>query len=184
MKGFLNDSFFRDSLGLRRVPSAEILRQRFQRLAMESSLFDRLPACSVALWKKAGMRPEYTAHGEKRWVRMDVDVTVFDNADTKKEGAGFTYNKRFGFAPIFAQLGGGWMVNTELRPGSAHSCAEGTEAFFLSSVDRAHAMVEEVPVLVLADSGFDSLSLIRGLYEKDRPDFVIKHNLHKQTKEP
>ncbi|MFP4036139.1 MAG: hypothetical protein ACLFUE_01320 [Desulfobacteraceae bacterium] len=57
VKGFLNDSFFRDSLGLKRVPSAEILRQHFQSMAMESPLFDRLPECSIALWKKAGMRP-------------------------------------------------------------------------------------------------------------------------------
>jgi len=114
---------------------------------------------------------------------MDVDVTVFDNADTKKEGAGFTYNKRFGFAPIFAHLDGGWIVGAQLRPGSAHSCSEGTEGFFLSSVDRAHAMVEEVPVLVVADSGFDSQPLIRGLHEKDRTDFVIKHNLRKESKE-
>lgn len=183
VKGFLNDSFFRDSLSLRRVPSAEILRQRFQSLAMKGPLFDRMPECSVTLWKKAGMTPEYMDYGEKRWVRMDVDVAVFDNADTKKEGAAFTYNKRFGFAPIFAHLGGGWMVNAQLRPGSAHSCTEGTEAFFLSSVDRAHAMVEEVPILVVADSGFDSQAVIRELCEKDRTDFVIKHNLRKEPKE-
>ena len=36
---------------------------------------------------------------------MDADVAIFDNADTKKEGASFTYNNRFGFAPIFAHLG-------------------------------------------------------------------------------
>jgi hypothetical protein len=56
---------------------------------------------------------------------MDVDITIFDNADSNKEGAGFTYNNQYGFSPAFAHLGGGWMVGAQLRPGSAHSCTEG-----------------------------------------------------------
>jgi hypothetical protein len=35
----------------------------------------------------------------------------------------------------------------------------------------------------VADSGFDSQELIHGLHEKKRTDFVIKHNLRKETKE-
>jgi hypothetical protein len=183
VKAFRDDAFFLEALELRRVPSAEILRQRFQGLALAGSLFDHLPECSAQLWEKAGMEPEYLVFGDQRWVRMDVDVAVFDNADTKKEGASFTYNNRFGFAPIFAHLGGGWMVGAQLRPGSAHSLAEGTIGFFLESVDRALAMVQEAPIVVVADSGFDSRELIHGLHEKKRTDFVIKHNLRKETKE-
>ncbi len=112
---------------------------------------------------------------------MDVDMSIFDNADTKKEGASFTYNKRFGFAPIFAHLGGGWMVGAQLRPGSAHSYAEGTLDFITHSVDAAHAMVEAAPIVLVADSGFDSQELIRGLHGKERTDFVIKHNLRKES---
>ena len=183
VKAFRQDAFFRDSLGLKRVPSAEILRQRFQSMALEGRLFERLPECSVKLWKKTEMVPEVIESGKQRWVRMDADVTIFDNADSNKEGAGFTYNNRYGFAPAFAHLAGGWMLGAQLRPGSAHSCTEGTESFIMDCVDTAQAMIEETPILVVADSGFDSRDLIRALDRKDRTDFVIKHNLRRESKE-
>jgi hypothetical protein len=149
------DDFFATSLGLGRMPSAEIPRQRFQRIALETDLDAQLPRCSVELWKKAGMQPEIielTRDDKKEhWVRLDIDVSIFDNSDAKKEGASATHDKRFGFAPIFAHLGGGWMVNAQLRPGSSHSSCEGTDEFVLASLGYAKSMVD-MDVLVVADS--------------------------------
>jgi hypothetical protein len=113
---------------------------------------------------------------------MDIDTVIFDNADTKKEGAEFTYNNQFGFHPIFAHLGGGWMVNAKLRPGSAHSCAPGTREFISQSLDYGRSLVNE-PLLVVADSGFDSQELIKDLIQADKTDFVLKHNLRRESKE-
>lgn len=80
------------------------------------------------------MSPDYLTFDGLRWVRIGIYVTIFDNADTKKERAAFAYNHRFGFVPIFAHLGGGWMVGAQLSTGSAHSMSEGTDAFFLQNV--------------------------------------------------
>ena len=182
VKEYREDEFFRTALGISRTPSAEILRQRFQALSLHTDLMEHLPACSLRLWQKMGMKPEYIQHDDRSWVRMDIDTVIFDNADTQKEGAEFTYTNQFGFHPIFAHLGGGWMVNTELRPGSAHSCAPGTREFISQSLDHGRAMVEE-PLLVVADSGFDSQELIADLDQADNTDFVIKHNLRRESKE-
>lgn len=186
VREYYGDDFFATSLGLGRVPSAEILRQRFQRIALETDLNAQLPRCSVELWKKTGMQPEIielTRVGKKEhWVRLDVDVSIFDNSDTKKEGASATYDKRFGFAPIFAHLGGGWMVNAQLRPGSSHSSCEGTDEFVLASLGYAKSMVD-MNVLVVADSRFDSRNRLETLCAQSRTGFIIKHNLRREPVE-
>jgi hypothetical protein len=49
-------------------------------------------------------------------VALDVDVSPFDNSNTKKEGVSWTYKKVDGYAPIFAYLGEeGYLVHCELR---------------------------------------------------------------------
>lgn len=183
VREYYGDDFFATSLGLGRIPSAEILRQRFQRIAQKTDLAAYLPQCSVELWKKAGMKPESiemtTGATKERWVRLDVDASIFDNSDTKKEGASATYDKKFGFAPIFAHLGGGWMVNTALRTGSSHSSCEGTDEFILESLGYARAMVDS-KILVVADSGFDSKGRMETLCAQSHTGFIIKHNLRKE----
>lgn len=184
VREYYGDDFFATSLGLGRVPSAEILRQRFQRIALETDLDAQLPRCSVELWKKTGMQPELIEmtrddNKKEHWVRLDIDVSIFDNADTEKEGASATYDKRFGFAPIFAHLGGGWMVNGKLRPGSSHSSCEGTDEFILESLGYAKSMVD-ANILVVADSGFDSKDRLETLCTQSRTGFIIKHNLRRE----
>lgn len=70
-----------------------------------------MPGCSVNLYKKSGMQPETLQAGDQEMVRLDIDVSIIDNSDTKKEGAEYTYDNRFGFAPIFAHFGDVWLVN-------------------------------------------------------------------------
>lgn len=186
VREYSDNDFFATSLGLRRIPSSEILRQRFQSIALKSDIEAHLPQCSVELWNRAGMRPEYieiTDKDTKRtWVRLDIDVSIFDNGDTKKEGASPTYDKRFGFAPIFSHLGGGWLVNAKLRPGSSHSSCAGTDEFILESVGYARGMVRE-PILAIADSGFDSQERVCVLMDQPNTDFIIKHNLRRESVE-
>ena len=183
VREYYGDDFFATSLGLGRVPSAEIMRQRFERIALKTDLGEYLPQCSVELWKKAGMKPEIIETrvdgAKEHWARLDVDVSIFDNADTKKEGASVTYDKGFGFAPIFAHLGGGWMVNAALRTGSSHSSCEGTDEFILESLGYAKSMVK-TNILVVADSGFDSKERLETLCAQSRTGFIIKHNLRRE----
>ena len=175
VKGYQDDSFFMASLGLNRVPSAEILRQRFQQLSLETELENRLQECSVALWQQTDMKPEYIVFGDHRWVRLDIDTVIYDNDDTKKEGASFAYNNQFGFNPLFAHLGGGWMLNVKLRPGNAHCLAGETREFIHESLEYGKSMVQD-PLVLVADSGFDSQDVIRDLVRTEGTDLIIKHN--------
>ena len=83
----MDDDFFQYALDLSKVPSAEIMRQRFKSLALEGGLASYLPECSVELFNKSGMQPETVQVGEQKMVRLDIDVSIMDNSDTKKEGA-------------------------------------------------------------------------------------------------
>jgi len=183
IREYQDDQFFKAALRLDRGVSAETLRQRFEFLALNTELARELPKCSVFLWKNTGMTPEIIEIGDRKWVRIDIDTTIFDNKDTKKEKAEYTYNNKFGFAPIFAYLGGGWMVNAALRPGNAHSYTEGTLEFIKESLDYAEEMIEAIRLLSVLDSGFDSQDLIRTLYFRKNNDFIIKHNLRKGSSE-
>ena len=52
------------------------------------------------------------------WMALDIDVSVFDNSDTQKQGVSWTYKKVGGFAPIFAYLGQEvYLLNGQLREG-------------------------------------------------------------------
>ncbi|MFA1822147.1 hypothetical protein ACDX78_18515 [Virgibacillus oceani] len=52
---------------------------------------------------------------------LDVDVSPFDNSNTKKDGVSRTYKKFDGNSTIFAYLGKeGFGVNVELRDGRTH----------------------------------------------------------------
>ena len=181
IREFAKDAFFQQSLGIDRIPSAETFRQRFGYMSACAGFEERIQQCSIALGQKMGVKPEQTRIDDQPWVRLDLDVTVLDNSDTKKEGTGFTYDGRYGFAPIFAHLGGGWMVNAKLRPGSAHTFAAGTMDFIKQSLDCTDQLIDD-PVLLVADSGFDSRELIKLLVNRNNTGFIIKHNLRKESK--
>ena len=176
----MDDDFFKYGLDVSKVPSAEIMRQRFKSLALEGNLARHLPGCSVNLYKKSGMQPETVRAGDQEMVRLDVDVSIMDNSDTKKEGAEYTYDNRFGFAPIFAHFGNGWLVNLELRPGNVHSAGPGTRDFLDDSLEYGQRMVSEYPLLTIMDSGFDSAELIKTLHARKGTEFIIKHNLRRE----
>jgi hypothetical protein len=111
IKEFTGDDFLQACLDLNRTPSAEILRQRFKKLSLHTKFASKLPVCFINLWHSMGMQPEYIQREENRWVRMDINAVIFDNSDTQKGGAEYTYTNKFGFIPLFTHLGGGWMVN-------------------------------------------------------------------------
>jgi hypothetical protein len=157
------------------------MRQRFKSLALEGNLARHLPGCSVNLYKKSGMQPEIVRAGDQEMVRLDIDVSIMDNSDTKKEGAEYTYDNRFGFAPIFAHFGGGWLVNLELRPGNVHSSGPGTGDFIKASLEYGQRMVKDAPLLTIMDSGFDSAELMGIMHRRQGSEFIIKHNLRRES---
>lgn len=183
---FRKDRFFREALGISKVPSAGWLRQRLDAVGGEL----REPACesSVRLIERA--QAPITAHGG--FVRLDFDTFTMDNSGTKKEEVSRTYQGFDGYTPIAAYLGNeGWCIGLELRPGSQHS-AFGTQSFLERVFPRVERLVSrDDKVLSVFDSGFDSACLLFAHDdERDRYratgrsfDWIVKWNPRKRKKE-
>jgi hypothetical protein len=189
VRHFREDSFFTATIGTHRVPSPECLRLRFEQLSRFKQMAASLINWSLRWWKKVKMKPQLThiAGVPGTWVRLDVDVTLFDNSDTQKEGVGRTYAGVEGYAPVFAHLGGGWLVNAELRPGEVHSHHDGTPEFIHNTLGLARKMVPGPSrLLCVLDCGFESKEVLRRLASQEREprlDFIVKHNLRRESLE-
>lgn len=164
--------FYCDILGIGRIPSEEMLRQRMDFIG--ESIIPTLWDSNVELLKNTGTKPSvcFGSH-----VPVDVDVSPFDNSNTKKEGVSWTYKNFNGYAPITAALGvEGFMIGAELRPGSQHS-QKGTPEFLEKSIKSAKEVTDN-PLLLRADCGFDSKENIEICRkEETKADFIIKRNL-------
>ena len=164
--------FYCDILGIKRIPSEEMLRQRMD--AISESIMQTLWNGNVELLRSSRVNPTpcYGAH-----VPMDIDVSPFDNSKTKKEGVSWTYKNFQGYAPITAALGvEGYLIGAELRPGSQHS-QKGTPAFLKQSIISAKKVTGS-PLLLRTDCGFDSKENIEVCQnEETKADFIIKRNL-------
>lgn len=140
------------------LPSSPTLRQRIEQRASEwlGPLFE----ANARLLCRAKVRTVVMACGH---VPLDLDTFVMENSDCEKEGVGFTYTKVVGYAPIAAYLGNeGYLLELALREGTQHSAKE-TE-YTLERVLPLARRVTDAPLLVRADSGFDSRKLYDELY--------------------
>jgi len=183
------DQYFKEVLGVRRVPSEETLRQRIETLPKKivkvirrwnreiiAAGFADVAAQSTEKeqWSEAVMI------GDKQYMVVDSDVSVLDNSHSKKEGVSWTYKKCDGYAPMFSYIGkSGYMLNNELREGSAHSNCAGTTEYISDTIAMGKA-VSEHPLLMVLDSGNDSKTLLQELLYTEDVFFVIKRNLRKE----
>jgi hypothetical protein len=175
--------FFTRSLGLPECPSAPTLRQRLQ--AAEGSLDGVVRRCSQDLVRQTAsvISGVSTArHGEL--VPFEMDVVVFDNSKTKKEGLGWTYHRCMGFAPIFSHVGTeGYLVDVELRAGEKHSQSETTPVFLRASLEAARRMLPTDDPRKLAgrlDAGFDSQDNI-AVFEATGDHYCISRNRRRES---
>jgi hypothetical protein len=185
IEAFRTDRFFKEALGLSKVPGSVWMRQRLD--ARSAELRELADELSLRLLERT--EAPITAH--KGYVCCDIDTFVMDNSDTKKEEVGRTYQGVDGYTPIAAYLGNeGWNIGLELRPGSQHSASE-TEYFYERLFPRIERLVKaDQPVLLREDSGFDSARLLFAkALERDRLarlgrsfDFICKWNPRKQDK--
>ena len=173
---FRDDPLFATSLGLDVVPASPTLRQRLD--SVNGAFNDILLKESAKVIRR--FAPVITP-SEGKLVPIDIDVSPFDNSDTKKEGIEWTYKKFVGYAPIFAYVGKeGYLANLELRPGSDH-CQKGTKEF-LEKTLRYARMMSDAPFLVRMDSGNDSLENIE-VCRSEKAHYLIKRNLRQESKE-
>ncbi len=179
---FRKDDFFRDSLKIKAVPSESTLRQRADELAMVEEVFKHIKTALVELLK---MVPEFgtekVASGE--YIPLDIDVSPLDNSGSHKEGVSWTYKKHDGYAPIFAYLGTeGYLLNSELRPGSQHS-NKGALEFISETLDMVEKLgINLEKILIRLDSAHDDADIIEEITKRGAKA-VIKRNLRKEFKE-
>ena len=173
---FRDDPFFLQSLGLDTVPSSPTLRQRMD--SARGAFNEIIRKASVRL---VGQLAPAITPCHRDLVALDIDVSPFDNSDTKKEGVSWTYKKVDGYAPIFAYLGEeGYLVNLELRPGSDH-CQKGTMKFLRRTL-RYVRLISSATLLLRLDSGNDSLDNIK-VCQQEKAEYLIKRNLRSETLE-
>jgi len=170
------DDYFREALGIGKVPSAETLRQRFDEVA--PALRPVADACSVEFLKRAEVliTPLDTGH-----VPLDCDVFAMDNSNTKKEGVSRIYNGEDGYAPIAAYLGReGWCLELELREGKQHSQCEFIP--FLNRVLKKARTLTSLKILVRLDSAHDALETRAALAGHKDVNYIIKWNPRREDR--
>jgi len=181
------DAFFKRALGVKKVPSAPSLRQRFDEHAQ--AMIPHVDNAVVAFLGNvhAPVTPviirSTTALGAKKrkYVALDIDVFPMDNSGTKKEGVSYTYKGFTGYAPIAAYLGEeGWCLACELRPGSQHGQKE--FVYFLERVVARAKRLTRHPLLARLDSGHDAAEN-RFWFARHGVAFIIKWNPRRQDLE-
>lgn len=162
IKPFRTDRFFRERLWISKVPSAEWLRQRLDKLGGNKRDSDDLREYAAEMTMRLLERSKAPITAHNGYVRLDFDTFTMDNSGAKKEEVSRNYQGFDGFTPIAAYLGEeGWCMNLKLRRGSQHSTLD--TQYFLA--ERTFPHVERlVPtgekVLSVSDSGFDSACLL------------------------
>lgn len=171
-----DDPFFRRALGIKQMPSAARLRQRFDEDAR--ALIDCVDRAAVEVVTRLGAPITPLACGH---VALDMDVFPMDNSATRKEGVSRTYHGYDGYAPMAAYLGcEGWCVGLELREGSWHSQKE-FDYVLERSVAAARTLTDQ-PLLVRLDGAHDALSN-RAWLARESLDYLIKWNPRRQDPE-
>jgi hypothetical protein len=179
---FRHNVFFKESLGLSTVYSADTVRLYLDALAKDAPfIMEQLQACSNRLLKKADMGTIKV--GRRDYIPVDIDTTAMDNSGTKKEKIGYTYRGFVGYHPLFAYIGReGYMLSGELRPGSQH-CQNGTPEFIKRINADLDGIVPGKNVLFRLDAGNDSLETIRALFERKNRFLIIKRNIRQESPE-
>ena len=181
IENYRGDTFFKQALGIKLLPSSPTLRQRMD--ARSSDLFGHVDSLIETLLMSA--RPDYGLL-PCGWLALDVDTFSMDNGKTTKDGVGRTYAGVDGYCPLAVYLGAhGYCLELALRPGVQHSTLETQYNFerVIPMAQRLSAAGPKAPILVRLDSGFDSAALMRAIEshngEGPHVDWLIKWNPRK-----
>ena len=183
---FRDDRFFKEALGLQKVPGSVWIRQRLDARAEDL----RYHTDELTLRMLERTDAPITAH--RGFVCVDMDTFVMDNSDTRKEEVGRTYQGVDGYTPVAAYIGNeGWNIGLELRAGVQHSASD-TDNFMERVFPRVQRLCHRGEhVLWRDDSGFDAARLLfMKAREKERWadmgrsfDYLTKWNPRKQNKD-
>lgn len=178
---YRNDTFFRDCLNLRKVPSESIMRQRLDYMSKDKRVGTVLGRANIELLSKVkDFGKEKTEYCE--YTVVDGDVSILDNSGSKKEEVSWTYAQLDGYAPMFAYIGRhGYMLDCELRPGSQHT-NKGTVEFIRAAIEKCKKLKAR-NVLIRLDSGCDDGDIIEEIMKYPEVYFLVKRNLRKESRE-
>lgn len=156
---FRGDDFFTRALDVGTVPSCSTLRQRMDTHA--ASWFELAGEFNEALLSaKYATGPVDFGALPCGYMAVDWDTFVMNNAGTKNEAVGRTYQGVDGYTPSATYLGSlGYCLELALRPGVQHSALE-TE-LNLERVLPMAAKLTPLPLLFRADSGLCSLKIMQ-----------------------
>lgn len=170
---FHTDKIFITSLGMKRLPSKEILRQRLEK--MNDKVNNGFRIFTSEFIKNYGQL-EFIEGTD--YLQVDFDVTPFDNSNSSKEGVSWTYKKFMGFAPMITYIGTvGYMLNNEFREGKSHSNCKGTADYISETIKLARNITKDKKLLLRFDSGNDSVDNIFVINEHENVFFLFKKNL-------
>jgi len=168
------DDYFKQSIGVKRIPSAPSMRLRFNKHAQTFIPLVDAASPEMLTSLKATVTPLWTGH-----VPLDMDVFPMDNSKTKKEHVARTYKGYDGYAPMAVYLGEeGWCLSCELRKGSQHGQSE-----FIDVLERVAPRARKLtdkPLLARLDSGHDA-RVNRFWFEDQGIDYIIKWNPRRQN---
>lgn len=172
VSAYRDDRGFIRLLGLKRLPSAEILRQRLDGAPADTE--ERLQEASLRILETHG-KPLPNRLG---WVPLDIDTTPMDNSGTHREGVSYTYKGFDGYHPLLAYLGeqGYWLAQ-ELRPGSQHAQKD-----FIPFLKRAIAAARRLTgerLLVRMDAAHDAEETLRACLDESIA-FILRWNPRQQ----
>lgn len=168
VSAYREDRAFARLLGLKRLPSAEILRQRLDGAAADTAA--RLQEASLRLLETHG-KPLANRLG---FVPLDIDTTPMDNSGTHREGIGYTYKGFVGYHPLLAYLGEqGYVLAQELRPGSQHPQKDFIP-FLKSALTAARRLTSE-RLLARMDAANDAEETRHALLD-EAVDFILRWN--------
>jgi hypothetical protein len=132
IEAYRDDDFFEMALDIEKIPSSSTMRQRMNQIGEKARNILLAKNAEMIKASKAEISPCY-----KNYIPLDIDVSPFDNSNSKKEGVSRTYKGTDGYAPIFSYVGEeGYLINTELREGKTHS-QKNTPAFIKESIQNA-----------------------------------------------
>ena len=168
VSAYRDDVAFRRMLRLKRLPSAEIMRQRID--AAPAQLEQKLHEACLRILETHG-EPLANKQG---FVPLDFDTSPMDNSGTQREGVSYTYKGFNGYHPLFAYLGEqGYMVAQQLRPGSQHAQKEFIP-FFKTAVSSARRLTD-LPLLARMDAAHDSDETLQTCLD-EQVDFIARRN--------
>lgn len=173
-----DDELYEKVIGIKHgIPSESTLRMRLDEIGQKCN--KEILQMNVNLLKVCGVEPSVLPCG---LVPVDIDVTPFDNSNSKKEGVSRTYKNFDGYAPIIAYIGEeGYMCNCELREGKQH-CQKGTPEFLEETIYAAKKTTDKT-LLIRMDSGNDALDNMALLHWADsKIKFLIKRNFRREDK--